>query len=135
MSDRGLKKVSHNTFVLSQLDDSREISCLLSDSLAEALYLYILIPFPATHVLTVNICTVPFCIPSHRGQVVYHAEAFYTQCCQGLSKTDLMPILTSTAQRTYSIYMSHHTWNFDIPDVWSVIPVPVIIPPSRSDSF
>lgn len=127
MAEDGLREISHNTFVLSRPDGSREVPYRTTDPLVEALYLYIPVPFQATHVLTVNICVVPFCIPSYRGQLFYHVEAFYAQCCEDLGKTDFMPTIVCTVQRIYSICMSHHTWNFDVADAWFVVPVHVFI--------
>jgi hypothetical protein len=126
-------KVSHNTFVFFRLDNNEEVSQSLSNPPVESLYLYVFVPFQETHVLMVNICIIPFSIPSHRGQLFYHTEAFYNNCCQGLDKMDLMPTIASTAQRLYDSYMRYHTWNFSIADAWLVFPVRVIILLSRPD--
>lgn len=127
MTQEGRTKVPYNTAILARLYDNREVPYPLSHPLVDALYLYILVPFRATHMLTVNISIVTFSIPCHRGQVFYHVEAFYAQYCQGLGKKGFMSTIASTAQRAYSIYMSHHVWNLDIADAWSVIPIPVMI--------
>jgi hypothetical protein len=127
MCKHELRKVSQNTVVLFREDDSGEVAHLLPSPLVEARYLYVPVPFRATHMLTVNICIVPFSIARHRGQLFYHVEAFYIQCCQGLNKSDFMPVIASMAQRVYSIYMSHHTWNFNLADSWLVSLILVII--------
>lgn len=123
MAKEILHRVSSNTFVLAPPIDDRGSPVFSSEVLLEALYLYVSVPFQTTHNLIVNVCIVPFSIPSHRSQIFYHAEAFYAQCCQELAMEDFMATIITTAQKSYSLHMPYHPWNFNVGDVWLVVRV------------
>ncbi|KAF5849682.1 hypothetical protein GGP41_005137 [Bipolaris sorokiniana] len=108
------EKPSYRAFVISPPQENQDTPKFFSDVLIEALYLYVSLPFDTTHTLIVCVSIIPFSIPSHRGQVFYHTEASYAQCCQGLDKRLFMPTIISTAQKTYGIYMPYHPWNFEM---------------------
>ncbi|EUC50989.1 hypothetical protein COCMIDRAFT_80752 [Bipolaris oryzae ATCC 44560] len=108
---------SYKAYVISPPQENQDTQQFFSDVLIEALYLYVPVPFHTTHILTICVSIIPFSIPSHRGQVFYHAEASYAQCCQGLDRNLFMPTIISIAQKTYSIYMPYHPWNFEMASV------------------
>jgi hypothetical protein len=74
------EKASYRSFVVSPLEDNQKPPHLFLDVLTEAIHLYARVPFQTAHSLVICVCIVPFSIPTHRGQVFYHAEAFYAQC-------------------------------------------------------
>lgn len=112
---------SYKAFVISPPQENQDTPQFFSDLLIEALYLYVPVPFHTTHTLIICVSIIPFSIPSHHGQVFYHAEASYAQCCEGLDRNSFMPTIISTAQKTYGMYMPYHPWNFEMTGVWLVI--------------